>query len=141
MARKWTLSKAFAHYGTKARNHVWGWSAISEDGKTVALTIWEDEIGPDGNVDYFGHEQLANWRGALGNRDRIEKLKAARANSGGHFRVVMVRAKDTKVIPRSIAAVYPDENRIMRLIDLDEESGEFRAETVAAENFQSHGKL
>jgi len=40
----------------------------------------------------------------------------------------MVVAKDTKAVPRSIAKRYPDLRLLMKLICLNEVTGEFRAQ-------------
>ncbi len=130
MSRGWTLAQSFAHFGARAINPVWAWAAASPDEKTVVLTVWEGMLKPDGTIDLFGDEELPQWTNLHGNRDRIRKLKLARENCGELFRVVMVKAKDTTVSPRSIASAYPDKTRIMRLVKLDEASGEFSAVTV-----------
>jgi hypothetical protein len=136
MAENWTLTKAFAFfYGVRARNPLWGWSARSPDGRTVVITLWEDEITRDGNTviaDMFGHERLHLWTDKLGNRDRIKNLVWARDRCDGLFRVVMTVAKDTKARPRAIAKCYPHKTLVMKLIKLNENTGEFRAESVSS---------
>jgi hypothetical protein len=42
----------------------------------------------------------------------------------------MTVAKDTEADPRSIAKLYPHKKLVMKLIRLDEKTGEFRAESV-----------
>jgi hypothetical protein len=42
MTRKWTRQEAFGSFGVKLRNYQWSWSARSEDGNTVVLTVWQD---------------------------------------------------------------------------------------------------
>jgi hypothetical protein len=131
-----TLREAFAHFGAKATNPVWGWSARSEDGKTVVLTLWDEEDeslvrqGASVSVDNFGHWELARWTDARGNRDRIRNLRHAQEHCDGLFRVVWVVAKDTSAHRRSIRDRRPDETLVMRLTCLDEKTGEFRAVSV-----------
>jgi len=126
VAKTTTLTAAFAHFGTYPLNPRWAWSAVSPDEKTVAVTIWEDEVGPDGAVNFFDHPTLETWRYRPGNKDRIRNLKVARDKCGGLFHVVMVKAADPKAEPRQIANRYPADF-MMRLVDLDEETGEFSA--------------
>jgi hypothetical protein len=38
-----------------------------------------------------------------------------------------VRARDIDAVPREIADRYPDDGIVMRLVDLDEQTGEFSA--------------
>lgn len=127
-----TLRDGFAYYGAVAVNSRWAWSALSPDGRTVVLTLWEDKVYREGNtlkVNAFG-DSVHLWKDTPGNRDRIKKLVHARDNCGGLFRAVFVVAKDTKVIPRSIASRYVDPTLQMKLVDLNEETGEFYAESL-----------
>ena len=132
MTDLYNLRDAFGFFGTKATNHVWGWSAVSEDQKTVAVTIWSDSVGPDGVVDKFGHPELDWWKDRLGNKDRIKNFKIARANCGGVFRVVWIEAEAQGAKVRSIARARPIIDWAMKLTDLNEETGEFRAIRVPA---------
>lgn len=130
MARTTTLASAFEHFGTRARNPRWAWSAVSPDLKSVAVTLWEDQIAADGSVDFFGHPELERWRSQPGNRDRIRNLIIARDNCDGLFHVVVIKARDISEFPRRIKDRYPDDDMIMRLVTLDEETGEFSAVRV-----------
>ena len=124
-----TKTAAFSHFGAKATNVRWGWSARSDDGATVVLTVWDDEFDvddPSAVLDVFGHKALAHWTHAKGNRDRIRNLLWARENCGGLFRLIVAAAKDVEAIPRSALGFRPHP-RVMRLTDLDEQTGEFRA--------------
>ena len=40
-------------FGLKQTNHVWSWSAISKDGKTVATTVWADQVGRTNDPSLF----------------------------------------------------------------------------------------
>jgi hypothetical protein len=123
---------AYAHFGAVLRNPQWSWSARTKDGGVV-LTLWKDEFNyktKPVSYDLRGHPRLSEWIGRPGNRERIENLKWARDHSRGTFRVVIATAKDDTADPRQVAEAYPQTKMIMRLTDLDEETGEFRAEIV-----------
>ena len=127
--QRWTKERAFAHFGAKATNSRWGWSARSADGATVVLTVWDDEFDPDkpgATIDMFGHKNRGRWSTALGNRDRIKNLTHARENCGGLFHIVVATAKDVNASPRSTLRIRPHP-RVMRLTKLDEVTGQFRA--------------
>ena len=129
------LAAAFAHYGVKPKNPRWSWSARSEDGKIVVMTLWKDHFNfktSPISYDDFGDEHLQKWVKRPGNIERIENLKWARDNCGGVFRVVVAVAKDVNADPRAIAESYPQDRLSMRLTELNEETGEFRA--VVAES-------
>lgn len=124
-----TKTRAFAHFGAKATNVRWGWSARTEDGATVVITVWDDDFDADAPVailDRYGHRELHRWRDAPGNRDRIKNLIWARDNCGGLFRIVVVTARDADAYPRSARNFRPHP-RVLKLIDLNEQTGEFRA--------------
>ena len=134
MARKTTLREAFAYFdGAKARNQRWSWSARSPDSRTVVLTLWEHDIqdcGTTSRVDMFGQAQRRQWPNRLGNKERIENLAHARDHCGGLFRVVTIVAKDRSAPKRRIAKCWPEPELVMKLIELDDTTGEFRAESV-----------
>ena len=136
MAEHWTKASAFAYFdGATARNPRWSWSARSPDGRTVVLGLWKDEINCDGETvvaDMFNHERLHLWTGKLGNRERIENLIWARDRCNGLFRVAITVAKDPKAYPRSIAKCYPHRTLVMKLVKLNEDTGEFRAVSVSS---------
>ena len=135
MAQKMTLRAAFAYFnGARGRNPRWSWSARSPDSRTVVLTLWEDDIREDGStirIDTFSHGRGRQWQDKPGNKERIENLICARNHCGGLFRVVMITAKDPTARPRSIAKRYAHPTLVMKLTDLDETTGDFRAESVA----------
>jgi hypothetical protein len=82
------------------------------------------------SCDFFGHPKLADWIDRLGNRERIENLKYARDHRGGLFRVVIMAAIDPAAEPRQIREAFPQPNMVWRLVALNEDTGEFRAEMV-----------
>jgi len=122
-----TLAEAFAFFGTYPANPRWSWSAVSPDSKAVAVTIWEDHVGVDGSIDARGP---GNWMSLPGNRERARNLAIARDHCGGLFHVVWVTARDRNEEPRRIAGRYPEEDFMMKLVVLDESTGEFSAVLV-----------
>lgn len=132
MSKSWTLSDAFAHFGAAGTNPRWSWSARSEDGKTVVMTLWQDifnfKTRPI-SYDTYDHGTEV-WTDTPRNRERLENLIWARDHCDGLFRVVVTVAEDVNVYPRKIEECFPQEKMVMRLVKLDEETGEFRAEVV-----------
>jgi hypothetical protein len=127
------LADCFAHFGAATKNSRWSWSARSRDGKVVVMTLWQDLLNYRVNpiaYDTFGRADLPEWTDTPGNRERLENLKWARDHCDGLFRVVIAVAKDTKASPRTIARCFPQDRMVMKLIDLNEQTGEFRAVNV-----------
>jgi hypothetical protein len=89
---------------------------------------------PDGLSIANTQTRIANTQTRRGNRpgakERLENLKWAREHCDGLVRVVVMRAKDTKEDPRSIAECFPHDKLVMRIIHIDEATGEFRAESA-----------
>jgi len=70
------------------------------------------------------------WTNKPGNRERLENLRWAMDHCGGLFRVVMVKAKNTEADPREIAECFPRDALVMKVTDLNEATGTFRAVAV-----------
>ena len=126
--------EAYASLGAELKNERWAWSGHSADETTVVVTLWQDKIrAVDGGVRYdiFDDPDLESWRTKRGNRERIRDLVLARDRCDGLFRVVVGRANETgdAMLEGSLYAARPD--LTMRLIDLDEKTGEFSAESEA----------
>ncbi|ATG51371.1 hypothetical protein CFK38_07405 [Brachybacterium vulturis] len=125
-----TLAAAFSFFSTYPDNPRWSWSAVSPDSKTVAVTIWEHEVGDDGSIDCFGDPGLTTWTSKPGNQERIRNLQIARDNCDALFHVIWVTARNLEENPWTIAGRYPEEHFMMKLIDLNEVTGEFSAVLV-----------
>ena len=125
-----TLAEAFAFFGSAPANPRWSWSAVSPDSKKVTITLWEHEMAADGSVDYFDDPTLATWSSKPGNQERIRNLQIARDHCDALFHVIWVVAHDLAETPRKIAGRYPEKHLMMKLIDLDEMTGEFSAVLV-----------
>lgn len=124
--------EAFARYGVKLKNDRWSWSGISPAGDVV-LGLWQDEFDFRSTPPSYraNAETIALWHDRPGNRERIEHLAHARKNTGGRFRVVVMRAKDITADPREVAEAFARENMNMELVEFDEDSGLFTARLVS----------
>lgn len=127
---KWTRQACFEHFGAICRNPRWSWSAKSKDGKTVVMTMWEDEIDWDGPKAIYQSRARIRTRKRPGETERIANLKWARDHCDGLVRVVRMTAQDVKANPRRIATCRPDDELVMRITALDEANGSFRAEST-----------
>jgi hypothetical protein len=133
MPKDITLQESFAHFSARGSNPRWSWSARSDNGDTVVLTLWKDRLrySPAGVAyDEFGTARAEGWMDRPGNRERLANLKWARDHCDGLFKVVVVVAEDTAAQPRKIKECFPQAKLLMRLTDLDESTGEFRAISV-----------
>lgn len=131
MPKTTTLGDAFAYFGTVARNPRWAWSAVSPDGATVALTVWDHEWREGETLDYHDATRRSRWMNKLGNKDRIRNLQHAISHCDGKVRVVRVTAVDPSGENRAIKARRADPDTILHIYDLDADTGEFRARPVS----------
>lgn len=133
MPENWTKTKSFAHFGASTTNQRWSWSARSDDGKVVVMTLWKDllEYSAD-SISYntFDSDVVHEWENQLGIRERIENLKWARDKCDGQFRVIITVAEDPAATPRKIAKCFPHDRLIMKISELNEETGEFIAVNI-----------
>ena len=133
MPKRWSLTSAFESFGATPVNARWSWSARSPDGKTVVVTLWQDQVGRrDGRLTYESRGE-SQWKNRPGSRERIENLAWARDQCGGRFNVVIVKAVDPKAEPRSIQECFPSK-LVMRLTHLDVTGGAWAAEAEGPEN-------
>ena len=126
-----TLREAYGVYGVAPKNPRWSWSARSDDGGVVVLALWTDRMDWKSRprvYDDFGRHDLADRDSQPGNVERIENLRHARDHCEGLFRVVLVEPVDRDSRPRRIKDRWAKPELLMRLVRLDEETGEFRAE-------------
>ena len=124
--------EAYRHFGITLRNDRWSWSGKTRDGTCVVLTLWKDEIDYSSRppkISCFGNPRLVKRKDRPGNRERIENLKWARDHCGGRFGVVIATAVDREAQPRRISEAYPT-RLLMRIIDFNEDTGEFSAEVT-----------
>jgi hypothetical protein len=132
MARTWTKTEAFEHFGALLTNARWSWSGISPDGLVVAIVLWKDAVRPQGGrFVYVDDDDLdAEWRRRPGHAERVRHLAHCREELGGRFRAVIARAKDEHTDPREIAACYPQQGVWWEIDEFDEASGAFSAHAV-----------
>ncbi len=128
-----SLAKAFAHFGAVKSNPVWSWAAKSPDGKTVVITVWDDQATHvDGKLvyDVTARGDLEIWQNRPGNRERIKLLEWAIDHCDSCVRVVHVVAASTAANTRSISRCWPDPNLVLKITKLNTVTGEFYAQSL-----------
>jgi hypothetical protein len=132
MKRAWTLTTCFEHFGAARSRRHFGGSAISHDGGTVVVAMWEDEIvRQDSQATY-----RSQFGPALKGKSRrvslqwITHIKWAIARCKGCVRVVVLTAEEMQANPRVIRSCCPDDDLIMRITHFDAKTGIFQACTV-----------
>ena len=125
--------EAYAALGAALKNERWAWSGHSADEATVVVTLWADKLrdvpGGGHRYDLFDAPDLEAWRPKRGNRERIRDLALARDRADGLFKAVIGRANAAGDAMLE-GSVYEASDVVMRLIDLDERTGEFSAESA-----------
>jgi hypothetical protein len=130
MATIWTLPACFANFGVVASHRHFSLSAVSSDGKTVVVAMWEDEFEREGGRMSYQSRYRPIFKGKLRriSNQWIANLKWACRQCDCLVRVVIIHAEDVQANPRTIKLCYPDNSLIMRITYLDTETGAFRAE-------------
>ena len=131
MKTGWTLSTSFEHFGAARSRRHFGGSAISDDGGTVVVAMWDDEIvRQDSRVTYqsrFGPPLKGKSQKV--SMQWITNLKWAIARCGSRVRVVVLTAEDAQANPRVVSSCYPDDTLIMRITRFNAKTGCFEAST------------
>ena len=131
MANEFTRTSAFAALGTTLLDRMRDWSARSDDGSIVALSIWRDEF--DGRAGAMVYEKLdtSDWRDGRGKERFFAELRRALDRCGGLVRIV-VSVRDPNNAGRA-KECYPAPRLLMRVTYLDVEERGFRLEQVVSE--------
>lgn len=132
MPEKLGFHDAFAKLGTKSRNRRTAWAAISDDGKTVAVTVWKEEY------DFNHGKPKCSYDGATpdkaGWKERTEYIQHAIDNCDSLVRVVLIEAKDSRKPgqPREFKQVLRVfDQQWFRVRDFDPETGYYTLEMAS----------
>jgi hypothetical protein len=129
--KKYNHSQCFEYFGVKPKNIFWSWSGRSDDGRDVAVTLWQDRFEDRGRIyRSWNTDRPGEWKSRPGFVELIENLVLARANAEGRVHVIIAKAKDEDAQPRSIERCFPQPNLKMRVIELDESQGTFVLQRV-----------
>ena len=132
MVQVQSLTRCFTHFGAVCASNRLSKSAVTQDGQTVVVAIWEDEVQRDGERVMY----QSRYRPALKGKSRrvdselMANLKWAKDHCGGLVRVVILTAQDVTAEPRKIMYCYADDSLVMRITELDCRARTFRAESV-----------
>jgi hypothetical protein len=132
MVQVQSLTGCFTHFGAVCANRRFSTSAITQDGQTVVIAIWEDEVQRDGDrVTYQSHyKRVLKGKSRGAESELMANLKWAQDHCGGLIRIVILTAEDVAAEPRKIMYCYADDSLVMRITDLDCRTRTFRAESV-----------
>jgi hypothetical protein len=127
MASNYTHKQCFEEFGAIPKNPRWSWSGRSRDGKTVAVTLWQDGFTNAGKTYRTANKPEDRGVGTPGFNELVDNLKWARDHCDGELHIIVAKAVDVHVDPRSIAECFPSKMK-MRLTEFDETTGNFVAE-------------
>ena len=122
------------HFGTRPINIRWSMSGRSPDGQTVAMVLWGNTVWTIKRNRFHTailagiNCSITTPRKALGNALRI--FSGHGIICEGLFRVIIGVPVDPNDIDRGLAQAYPHNRLIMKLVALNERTGEFRAVNV-----------
>jgi hypothetical protein len=127
------LQRAFDHFGAIPKNIRWSVSGRSPDGQTVVMVLWQHLLDYSTNpisYSHYGWHQLLAHNREPSTKERVENLIWARDHCDGLFNVIIAVPVDPNDIDRGIADAFPHDRLVMKLVQLCEQTGEFRAVNV-----------
>ena len=130
MANKGTRTDAFASYGTVLKNVLWSLSGRSADEKTVAVSIWQEELTGGAGALVYDRPSWGDWYDGPGRRLLFEDLALARDNCGGIVRIVLSIRKEGDREPVQVSGCHAAPDLVMRVTHTDPKKGAFRLEQV-----------
>ena len=127
-----TLGECFGHFGAVCASRRFSRSAVSQDGRTVVVAVWDDELQRLGGRVVYETRYRPTLKGKLRGVDSewIANIKWARGHCESLVRVVILTAEDAKANPRTVRYCYPDDSLIMRITHFNGRTGELRAESL-----------
>jgi hypothetical protein len=126
--RAWTLSACFAHFGApRAARHFTG-SAVSSDGTTVVVALWDDQIRRENDrvLCQAPCASIQNNKSKGVSKQWIANLKWA-CDHNSVIRVVVM--KDAEARHKRMISCYPDDDLALHINHLDTRTGAFDAES------------
>ncbi|RWM10440.1 hypothetical protein [Mesorhizobium sp.] len=137
MAKKYSHTECFEHFGTSPKNTYWSWSARNEETKTVVVTLWQHEfIWVDKRPAYERTWLDPNRKVRPGHNELMTNLRWAVDNCDGVVNVIVAIAKDTSAKTKAIKECFPSKI-VMKVAALDESTGAFRLEGHTVETAAS----
>lgn len=121
---------AFRALGAKPTNVYTSLSAISADGKTVVVTLWQRDFRGRGGEMIYELRNLGGWFKGPGVNDLFKHLAWAVANCGGIVRVIVV-VSERNSSGRERTTCFARQDLVMRVTHLDPETGSFTLAQVA----------
>jgi hypothetical protein len=126
---KMSKIEAFRRLGVEKLKTPYSWAARTTDEKAVVLALWADRFcgRSPAHYDYYqGIPPGPDWINRPGNIERRDHLIWAVDHCDGLVSVVLLTAKDPYSSPRETMSAKPDDI-VMKITDLDRQTGEFRA--------------
>jgi hypothetical protein len=126
------LGECFGYFGAVCASRRFSRSAVSQDGQTVVVAVWDDELQRKGDHVVYETRYRPTLKGKLRGVDSewIANIKWARAHCESLVRVVILTAEDANANPRTVRYCYPDDSLVMRITQFNSRTGELRAESV-----------
>jgi len=118
VAKRYTLTEAYAFFGIKLRNFRTSWSGRNPDDGTVAVTLWQDEFRDYGKI--FRPGDIEDPDARLGSIELMENLRWAIDHCDSMVRVVVAAAKDLTAKQRKQRLCFPHPTMRMRIVELRE---------------------
>ena len=91
MTKSWSHKACFNSYDVRSADPRWSWSGKTDDGKTIAITCWQDRF--EKGVDLFRshtHFGETGWESRPGHNELIRNLAWARDNCDGVVRIIII---------------------------------------------------
>lgn len=81
MAKKLTLTQAFANFGATPVNVQWACSAIAADRSSIVVSCWNHMLMPEPNDRLVYKDSLSRWKNRLGANLLYKHFEKAKADN------------------------------------------------------------
>lgn len=129
MSRRCSRTKAFRNHGLKLKNARYSLSALCEEQRKVAISVWQDEFRVNQGRMIYERTTWGDWYDGPGRRDCFRHLRWAVEHRNGFVDVVICIRKWTEQGYVMIDS-FARPGLVMRITRLDPSTGAFRLEQV-----------
>jgi hypothetical protein len=128
-----TKKAAFTVYGIHLKTP-YSWAGKRQSDGAIGITLWSHELDYSQKPPLYttgARDPKNDWTKRPDSKEKKLLLAEAITKFGGEFYVVMLTAEDVAENPLTIKNAHAATNMRGRVVTLDDETGEFTAETIS----------
>jgi hypothetical protein len=129
VAKKLTLTQAFANFGATPVNVQWACSAIANDGESIVMSGWNHMLSPEPNDRLVYEDSLSDWKNRRG-ANLLQKHLAKAMAENLPIQLILATTTDEELVEageaRNADKTFANQYDLVgSLIDFDADTGHY----------------